>query len=419
MSWRDRLEPASFRGVTFFVNGQSARKGRRVSVRRLAGKDGSRQQDHGRNEDAFSVTAFLFGDDFDLERNDLEEALLQPGPAELHLPTRGTLWVTVVGDIEVTQSKNEGGYCSVRFSVVVEDRAGKGLKVSVSTPNLLKKNALALKDAGKTDFGSIFDVAAMPGKYITTVTSALSNVTQNLRGIQGKINGTLNPLEDLTASINSFDDAINDLMNTPDALASRLTGLVYSVFGLADTAATAIDRSTGLSTASGTPFELAASVRTTHSVSKDMNGLGGDSPEDGATELADRSAKNVRAVYRLARAAAVARQAETYAAAPFDSANFALTVLESAMDEVDDLQAFSPDDDLFQALADMRMALSRHLATTAASLPKAVTRKQHPAIPAILLAHVLYGDARLESEIVARNRSPHPLFLEGEIEVLQ
>ena len=48
MTWRERLQPASFKGVPFYVDANARTGGRRVSVRRLAGKDGSRQQDMGK-----------------------------------------------------------------------------------------------------------------------------------------------------------------------------------------------------------------------------------------------------------------------------------------------------------------------------------------------------------------------------------
>lgn len=412
MSFQDRLEEASFKGVPFYVEAQVAAKGRRVPVRRLAGRDGSRQQDLGREPDQFDVEAFLASEDFDVERNELEDALTEAGPGPLVLPTRGELWVRVIAGPYTGERRTELGFCSVRFTVVLEDKEGSRIP-SVSTPSLLSKIAKALKTAATTDFSDTFDVVGMPGKYITSVVNVVQNVTQNLRGIQGKIAGVLNPLDDLTAALAELDAAIESLANTPSQLASDLQSIVDGIFALADTTQDAIDRTTGLSTLADEPFARSLAVRTTSLVAKDLHGLGDDQPASTNTTLGTRNAQNLRAVYRLVRSAAVARQMETYALAPFDASDLALAVLEDNVDEIDAIQALSAGDDLFQTLSDSREALANHLTQTATNLPQTVDYTPGQEQPALLIAHVLYGDARLESDIVARNRTRYPLFVGG------
>jgi prophage DNA circulation protein len=420
MTWRERKQAASFKGVAFFVEDQAFLPGRRrVVVRRLAGRSGSVQQDLSANdEDQVSVEAFLAGDDFDLARQDLEKALASKGPGALVLPSRGELWVSITSIGPTRERRTEGGYCTLQFTAVLEDRSPQ-INTSPDSSGLLKKLSSLLTTIATTDFSSSFSVLAMPGKYITQVTNALSNVTQNLRVIQGKINGTLNPLEDLSAEIDNLDASVAGLLNTPDALAAKLSDVVTSVFGLADTTKDGLDRATGLSTLSDSPFERSAAVRTTWQSALLLQGLGDDQPGDATGTLADRNAKNVRAVYRLSRASALARQCETFAVAPFDSATLALEVLESISAEIDALQEYNSGDDLYNALADQRAALAAHLTQTAAQLPRTITYQPKQEIPAILLAHMLYGDARQESEIVARNRPSNPSLLIDALEVLE
>lgn len=419
MAWLDRLQPASFKGVSFFVLGTAATKGRRVPVRRLAGQDGSRQQDLGRNEDAFSVTAFLHGADYDLARDELEGTLLEEGPGALVLPTRGELWVRVHGDIVTDENKDEGGYCSIRFHVVVEDRNAGSLRTLTDTAGSLRSASSNLAMVAEQEFVETFDTASMPSKYLTAPARAVAQVTDTLRTAQRNIYGALAAGDLLTSELEEIDASINSLLSAPSALASKMIATTMAVIGIADTVRAGIDRTTGLPTVAGSAYSNAASTRITQRASKLLAGLGDSSPGEASTPLADRSAQNTRAIYRASRAAALARSTETYSRSPFDSSSLALSVLTDLRDEIDALLEYSASDALFQALVDLRAAATQHLTQTATNLPRTVEYKVRTEIPALLIAHDLYGDARREAEVVARNRIPHPLFVSaGTIEVI-
>ena len=419
MGWRERMKPASFKGVGFSVDGVAFQGSRRIARVRLAGRDGSTQQDNGLNEDDLNIEAFLFGEDFDIDREELEKTLRSAGAGPLVLPSRGEMRARVVGEIITTEKRGERGYCSIRFTAVVEEAASARLRSKPDRKGLLSKILKALRTIASTDFSSSFSVLAMPGKYIAEVTNAITGVTQNLRNIQGKINGTMNPLEDLTASIDAFDASVTSLLHSPEALGNKLSDLVSAVFRLADSSGTIIDRTTGLGAFEGSPFERSASVRTTQSVALDMKGLGQDKPDSAVTALDRQKERSVRAINRLARTAALAAESEIYIDAPFDSSTTALEILETAVDEIGDLQDYSPSDDLFQALSDQRAAMAAFLTETATNLPRTITHTPKQEVPSILLAHMLYGDARLEAEIVLRNLPRYPLFLIDPLEVIE
>jgi prophage DNA circulation protein len=414
MAYGDRRQPASFKGVPFFVLATAATKGRRVPVRRLAGQDGSKQQDLGRNEDAFSITAFVAGADYDLARNELETALTEPGPGALVLPTRGELWARVL-DLVVDENKDEAGFCTFRFSVVIEDRNAGSLRTLTDTAGTLRKASANLATVAEEEFVETFDTASMPSKYLTAPARAIAQVTDTLRTAQRNIYGALNAADSLTGEIEEISNGVNALLSAPSALASKLVATTMAVIGLADTVRAGIDRTTGLPKVVGSAFSNAASTRVTQRASKLLAGLGSSSPGEASTPLADRAAKNTRAIYRVSRASALARSAETFSRSPFDSSSLALSVLNDMRDEVDALLEYSAGDALFQALVDLRAAATQHLTQTATNLPKTVEYKVRTEIPALLIAHGLYGDARREAEIVARNRIPHPLFVSASI----
>lgn len=548
MGWRDRLQKAKFKGVDMYVEATSFTKGRRVPVRKLVGQDESVQQDLGRDPDQIEITAYYWGDSFDQQRDKLEAALVAEGAGPLILPTRGELQVRVTSGPVTNESKDGLGYCSIRFSVVVEPRKGGGssakaggLQATTSTSAKLKKASKATQAVAAKDAASKVNIRGLPSAAIKSTTKAISAVTSTLKGVQREIQANLNVVEDLSAQIAELDSVVNTIMGTPSALATKLTAVVLGVVGLADTAERNIDRTTGLliSDSVVTPFEKASPARVTLKAVKAMALLASDpatttsngtsvgagsvppaaasrvdtgarggaatgavittpatlptdgsvvevealipsiddgesflvtfQPERSALTVGDQEAVNTRTVYQDAKALTVARAAETFATATFDSSTLALGALETLNQVIDDLQEYSGSDELSDSLSELRGALADHLTAIASKLPStatfsptgivtgaderkgaivtlaplgqtadpldAVTNKTGSgkrsglprvvrydppqSVPAVLIAYEFYGDAELEEDIIARNGTRHPLFVSEPIELIE
>jgi prophage DNA circulation protein len=419
MAWRDRYQPASFKGVPFFVESTASTKGRRVPVRRLVGRDGSVQQDLGREPDQFQVAAYLFGPDFDLYRNELEETLCEQGPGALVLPSRGELWARVVGDVQTSEERGHGGYCSIRFSVVVEER-GNVLRVRQDTSELVRSASADTLVAARADFVARANTASLPERYLAPIRGALDAVSSRMRAITGSVSGAIGTIGSVTSSAEELSTALNGALSQPSNLATNLIDLTQTTLSVADTASIGVDRITGLpKLLDANPYARSMVARIARRAGSLVASLGSgeSSAEAASSDLGEQSRQTVRATYRLVRSAALAAAAERYAAAYLDSASFAAELLRELSDEIDDLMV-DASDELYHALHGLRAALALHLSTVAASLPETLAYEAREQVPALLLAHLLYGDARLESDIVARNAAPHPLFLAGTLEVI-
>ncbi|WP_172820693.1 DNA circularization N-terminal domain-containing protein, partial [Escherichia coli] len=93
MTWKDRLQDASFRGVPFKVEEESAGTGRRVETHEYPNRDKPYTEDLGKITFRPSITAYVVGDDCFDQRDRLIEALNKPGPGTLVHPTYGELKV--------------------------------------------------------------------------------------------------------------------------------------------------------------------------------------------------------------------------------------------------------------------------------------------------------------------------------------
>lgn len=83
MTWKDRLQDASFRGVPFKVEEESAGTGRRVETHEYPNRDKPYTEDLGKVTFRPSITAYVVGDDCFDQRDRLIDALNKPGPGTL------------------------------------------------------------------------------------------------------------------------------------------------------------------------------------------------------------------------------------------------------------------------------------------------------------------------------------------------
>lgn len=102
MSYKDREQNASFRGVPFLTEAKNTEVGRRVQVDSYPFKDSTQTEDLGRLKRKYTLTAYVIGDDHDLQRDKLIAALETKGPGELVHPDYGRQ--TVVAELNTVSS---------------------------------------------------------------------------------------------------------------------------------------------------------------------------------------------------------------------------------------------------------------------------------------------------------------------------
>lgn len=149
--WRDRLQDASFRGVSFKVEEESAGTGRRVETHEYPNRDKPYTEDLGKITFRPSITAYVVGDDCFDQRDRLIEALNKPGPGTLVHPTYGELKVCVDGEVRVSTSKSEGRI--VRFDLKFVEAGELSYPTSgAATAQTLMSSCSALDDCISDSF---------------------------------------------------------------------------------------------------------------------------------------------------------------------------------------------------------------------------------------------------------------------------
>ncbi|MGH9577138.1 MAG: DNA circularization N-terminal domain-containing protein, partial [Terriglobales bacterium] len=161
MSWRERRQPGSFRGVRFEFLDVEGTHGRRTAVYEYPLRDKPDTEDMGRKARQFTIQAFVIGADYDGAREALVNALDEKGPGIFVHPTRGELLVAVI-DARLSESTSEGGLA--KFTITFVESSG-GIRQPISqrqSSEALLKASDAAADELSASFLQTFKSAGVP-----------------------------------------------------------------------------------------------------------------------------------------------------------------------------------------------------------------------------------------------------------------
>ena len=421
--WRQRLEAGSFRGITFWCDASSASFGRRVAVMRMAGYDGSIQQDLGREPVEMDLTVFVWGPDYDLHREKVETAFSEAGPAELVVPWRGPMWARVTRGPQISESKDEGGYAAIRVSFIIEEQDQVSLRSRPDAKAPVKAAAVKVVWTAKESFiESASLVRRYPELGFEKVVAGLEAATDSVRRVQNIAMRTPEAARSITRAIDELNDAVASLLTVPSEFATTLVDLMQTALVIPESRP--IAQVTGVpamlwDVAEQTRFVMRATyaVRSKHAFASQFWGRN--------VNLNDPVTREEVAVSlipfwieRITYTAAVCAAADLYTQLPFDSAPAALWALDELNKDIDNLMVVATDAE-YVVLADLRARLSEYIYEEASKLRETITVDLTRDTPALLVAFTLYGDAMQEADVVSRNNLREPMFARGAITVLR
>ena len=399
MSWRDRLVPASFDGAPFLVLSASQKAGRKLHVQHFPGSRRVEVQDLSGNEVGGSaleitVNAYLIGDDYDFDRDVLEAALREGGVKSLTIPWRGTKRVTVISDIQTQESKGEGGYCTVSFTVI-EDVPEEPYS-RPARPAQVDAQATVVNDAAKADMVDKLDFSGLPSSNLTSGITALASATTAIEACSSRIAGA--------AGVAAWVYEPTSLASGVEVAAALIDAIGQSL-GVANAGLEALEDA-GASVreiARLTDIALAAAI--------DVMGFADALPvintgtANGAQEAINR--KSIVDTTRIVTVSEACRLTTTLTFESHSQAMSARVALVAGFDSVlEDLN-----DEVLADVLLLQANVIQHLDAVASALPDLRTYETTRITSAAEVAHDIYGDASRADEVAARNGIAAHLFI--------
>lgn len=429
--------PASFRGVSFWVESSDLSVGRRTVTHQYPQRDEPFTEDLGRAAREYRFSAFVLGDDYIEQAKKLREALEKPGAATLVHPEFGEIQVVAQPGASMSFSQSMR---RVNFSLAFVEA---GLN-AFPTPEG------ASQQASRAAADEVSEAAAESFEDSLTLDDIEDFV-------QDALNGDL--LDALDIISNSEIAKVLDFADRVSELANDAIGLVR---GGPKAFATKLMGALGLS-------RLATTVAGWQRVGKSLcalaDDLRGDDDEPYFSTVKPKSAEviesNRKAVYSLCRQAVLVQAVgvSTLIGTDVDSTVASSSILPDDGEDVVDTQSgatqvgtvtssgsfsTSPtisydemlearerivgrleeemldveDDAVFMALREAATAVSKDLSSRAEEQARLYDYDAGAVLPSCVTAMELYGDATRAQEIVVRNGVTNPLFCPNVLKVL-
>jgi prophage DNA circulation protein len=405
--WRKKVQPASFRGVTFFVKGAQTQVGRRVVKHEYPQRDDVYHEDLGLKADAFTIEAIIIGPDYMSDRDALIDALKARGPGQLVHPYYGTRIVTLSGPARISESPDDGG--TARFSLDFE-QSGENAEPSAreDTQDAVELAADDAMAAIAEDFAVEFDIDGVADFVVDDALAMADDAVQALDAARRALVPDLSVLTDYMAAANKVAGGLNDLIRAPAAFAQSILGMFGDLKALAMSPLHALNSYRGLFDFGGRQ----ASVPT-------------------STPSRQQQADNQTALACLCRRAALIEAARVSCRAPVDTYTAAVARRDDLSTRLDDEAAgvvpaatgsgtpatkvINVSEPVYQALMALRVALIRDLTARSINAPRVASASLPSTMPALVAAYRVHGDATRADELVARNAHliRHPGFVPG------
>lgn len=407
MSFIEQLRPASFRGLAFSLSENAKSFGRDVKKHKIINSR-PRYEDTGEKEDTFTIEAAVGGNDnFLAEADAFEKALSQKGPGRLVLPQTGELTV-VVTEARRRESSTEVGivYFSITFEIDESPSSSFGAfgAASISSATKLQSGALALWDAGLSDFLKSYK-SAVPDFILDSTGNQMDDFLSDLSTALSRIGQDFKAPDFTMSSAESFGNEIISLFKD---LADYEEVLDFSVGTTTQTTSTIAPLSmvSALTSISGELIDVSAT-----------SNAATDSTRAGNLQATD--------LFTKISAAAAAAQAVSYA--DYESKQEAITLRDNLMNALQMLRTASGEEgwiNSYKALGTLMAAVNRDIDEEIGRLPATVTVDSQAVRSSFVLAHRIYGNTpgrviAMASDIVKRNGIIHPSFIpEEKLEVL-
>lgn len=392
MSWRERLRPASFRGVPFEVLAAEKMGGRRGETHEYPGRDEPYAEDAGRRARQYHVAAYLSGDDYDFAREALEDALEAEGPGTLVHPYYGTLRVVV----RTYRTGHSSRQTNAAFFDIDFVEAGRNVAPvsATDTASVADEVATAAQDELEVTFADRF-VADFPSFVTAAAVAAVETAADALAFLFSPVTSFAGDLDAFRRGILDVRASAGGLVQTPILLARKFRGLFNAYSDLPSSTREMFD---GLMELAEVELEFDPIEELTSSRARER-----------ANELAIQGLLRRAALFEATRAlpkVEVASRSDVIALRDRLEAAFEAEILVAGNDPAQDGELRQLEHAFAAAMRDLAARDDGTLARV-----RRITLQASQ--PALVIAHRLYQDAERDQEIVDRNRVAHPLLVPG------
>jgi prophage DNA circulation protein len=389
--WIKGYSQASFRGVEFFIKGHSHSGGRRIATHIFPEREKPSYEDLGEKEQPYSLNAYILGDNYWGQRNELKDALNLEGPGLLVHPYFGTMTV-VCDSYTLTETTAEGRKATFNITF----KKDEGAEVVIIAPDsqaevFLKKESLL--DTIQAWLEDVYTLAQQPVKAIEDVNAVLNDALD----VVDSAKRIANTQADFKRALSNTRGKLIELSISATAIAQDFKALLS--FGTDPSAGTGLS-----ATQENSPAQLTELKPVTAYADTPIN----DTPEEIALDP-DYPSFQIQQTVALT---AVAAMGGLFTFVEFDSVQQAEEDRKDFFDIMNKIMVDpNLDDSLYESLRDFKAAIHTDIETRALDLPRLISYDLPDQTNTLQLSNELYGSIEEEADLIARNDIEQPGFV--------
>ncbi|EOU3080195.1 DNA circularization protein [Yersinia enterocolitica] len=439
--WSEHLHPASFRGVPFAVLTAEGVFGRRQAIHEYPYRDTAWIEDLGRATRRLTIRGFLIqssglytAPDVMTQRDSLIAACEMPDAGTLVHPTLGEMTVSIPeSGLRLNEGVESGRVFEFTLTIIesglrvfsITSSADAVSSIQSSWFSLATKSVATFIATVKGEIRSVTQTirtlkstAAFWVNMVNSTTSEATNLGNVLRSTLGRDrygrynHGTVGgSVSGATASVSTQSDTTNLSALVAQKMAVSVEGrasLVAATDALKEAATVEAHANAALAVVNAI-LSSGASTLDLIRMMQELTSINDDTfrpnPSDNST-----AAASYQLIIVLCAGAMV------YAASQYQPESYddAVDILTRVCDVVDDAAlsaADSGNDEVYQALMDLRGSIVTLLQQTGANLSRVEIVNFNRSLPALNLANRLYQDARRGDALVKMAAPVHPAFM--------
>lgn len=385
--WKDKLRPASWRGVRFLVDSHTYEGGRRGPDFEFPDREDPYAEDTGRRQRKYEIEGYLVGPDYWPAKNKLIQALEKKGPGDLVHPYYGRVRV-IARTFSIQETAGAGGFVKLSMHFV---EAGQ-----LAFPKAGKDSSVLVDLAGKVlgqsaadAFQKAFDTAGQAQFVLDSATDKLIDIAGKMDSLSAGIVGAADPLAEFAFAVRNLKASAISLINSPVDLFNNISDAISLLW-----AAATPDQS----------YSFATSLF--------FYGFS-DIPIPLLTKTRQQQDSNRQAMNQAVQTLAVINASNSATQMQFKSVEDATAVRNAITDKIDDLMETTSSDDVYVALQELRSQVVNAIPGSDQDLASIAEVTPLSTVPSLVLAHELYGSVDQEQDIIDRNKITHPGFIPG------
>jgi len=408
MNWRDRLLPASFRGVGFWIDQAKTPVGRKGQLHEYPQRDLPYFEDLGQQAKIHDITAFIVGADC-LEQRDKLLKALEAGSGELVHPWLGRLQVKV-GECDMTHTRQDGGLVTFALKFY-PDKPLPFPTATVSTQKVLLAKADTLLGSAVARFEQAMTL-------IKAARIGIANLRNSLTGVYEVIKEQLKPLIEQYRQITELVKAVKEL---PKEVAAEFKGLLGDIkelkaFAKEGYRGVIADVSQQLEAIRKADAPKITTGKDTNAAAQAMADLVQDTLLVKVAQWVASMPVASPAV-KLLSTPSVAHQADRPVTRQEVPVTEEMKALQKAVGAAIDPMLDKADPKHHQAINDVKEALLAHLKAVASSGVRRVSKSFQESLPALVVAYRQFADATRVTEVTQSNAMNHPGFAPNDVKV--